>query len=87
MTLPDERYRAVIYTRDFLLELTDPKAFPKIPRRVRDRAAACLRHYPSTWDMMAAARGVPEVFAERMDPLHRMIVKYEQDKGKNEDRS
>ena len=78
MTLPDERYRAVLLTREFLMELLDTRLYPKVPSRVRDKARACLRHYPSTWDMQAASRGVPEVFSERMDPLHRLIVKYEQ---------
>jgi hypothetical protein len=42
-----------------------------------------LRHYPSEWDMQMAARGAPEHFAERMEDVHRMMVKYEVGK-KNE---
>lgn len=80
MTLPDERYRAVMQTREFLQDLTDPRVYPRLPLKVRQQANWCLRHYPSGWDMEAATRGVPEVFAKTMDPLHRLIVQYEQEK-------
>jgi hypothetical protein len=83
MTLPDERYRAVMQTREFLGDLTDCKKYPRIPKQVRQQALWCLRHYPSGWDMEAASRGVPEVFAKQMDPLHRIIVQYEQEKETN----
>jgi hypothetical protein len=83
MTLPDERYRAVMQTREFLIDLTDYKKYPKVPKLVRQHAIWCLRHYPSGWDMEAASRGVPEVFAKQMDPLHRIIVQYEQEKETN----
>jgi hypothetical protein len=32
--------------------------------------------------MEAASRGVPEVFAKQMDPLHRLIVQFEQETDK-----
>ena len=32
-----------------------------------------LRHYPSEYEMRRAAMGAPEVFAEKMEPLYRMI--------------
>jgi hypothetical protein len=51
MTLPDERTRAIIYTRQFLLSLLDPKETPKVPRSVRFQAANCLRHFPSKLDL------------------------------------
>jgi hypothetical protein len=37
-----------------------------------------LRHYPSDWDLQRAAAECPEVFAERMEPLYRMIKAHEQ---------
>lgn len=77
MTLPDERYRAVIQTKKFLEELLTT---PRIPKAVKDNARWCLRHYPSEWDMQIVAREVPSVFQERMEPLYRMIKQYEQDK-------
>lgn len=51
MTLPYERTNAVNITRSFLEELIDPKATPRIPKAIRRQALACLRHYPSTWEM------------------------------------
>jgi hypothetical protein len=76
MTLPDERYRAVVQTRKFLEELLST---PRIPRAVKDNARWCLRHYPSEWDMEYAAKGAPDVFAKTMEDVQRMMAKYEQD--------
>ena len=86
MTLPDERYRAVVKTREFLFDLADPKKTPRLPKEIRRQAIWCLRHYPNEWDMEAASREAPEVFAKTMDPLHRLIVQHEQDK-ENESRT
>jgi hypothetical protein len=80
MTLPDERYRAVVHTRRFLLELLTT---PRVPKAVKDQARSCLRHYPSDWEMQQAAEGAPHVFAERMEPVYRMFKQYEESK-KNE---
>jgi hypothetical protein len=77
MTLPDERYRAVVQTKKFLEQLLTT---PRIPRAVKDNARWCLRHYPTEWDMQIVSQEVPAIFQERMEPLHRMILKYEQDK-------
>lgn len=51
MTLPDERYSALVTTRQFLRDLLDPKVTPKVPSLVREGAARCLRHYPSSHDL------------------------------------
>ena len=77
MTLPDERYRAVVQTKKFLEELLTT---PRIPKAVKDNARWCLRHYPNEWDMQIVSREVPAVFQERMEPLYRMVKQYEQDK-------
>lgn len=55
MTVPFERKNAVIWTQDFLLDLTNPKKTPRVPKEVRQRALHLLRHYPSEWDMKMAA--------------------------------
>jgi hypothetical protein len=81
MTLPDERYRAVQQTKKFLLDLCSPERTPRIPKEIRQRANSLLRHYPSDWDMTVACHQAPDVFQTRMEPLHRMIVKYEQDQN------
>jgi hypothetical protein len=77
MTLPDERYRAVMQTIDFLTEICNT---PRVPKIIKQRASTLLRHYPSAWDMKMAAQYAPNVFQERMEPLYRMVKQYEQDK-------
>jgi hypothetical protein len=77
MTLPDERYRAVVQTKKFLEELLTT---PRIPKAVKDHARGCLRHYPSEWDMEGAASCAPAIFQKRMEPLYRMVKQYKQDK-------
>jgi hypothetical protein len=82
MTLPDERYRAVVQTQRFLLQILTT---PRIPKAIKDQARSCLRHYPSDWDMKRAADGTPDVFQERMEDVTRMIKVYERSKAeKNE---
>ncbi len=81
MTLPDERYRAVLWASRFLQEIAyDPKRRPRIPKEVRQEAKTILRHFPSSFDLKMAERGAPEVFQEKMEPLYRMVKQYEQDK-------
>ena len=85
MTLPDERYRAVVQTRRFLFDLCNPQHTPRVPKIVRDTARSMLRHYPSDWDMTRAAEGAPDVFQERMEAVTRLMKQYEQSKAeKNE---
>jgi len=75
MTLPDERYRSVQRTEDFLQRLAGGQ-IARVPKAVRQEALALLRHYPGKWDLDRAARECPEVFQERMEPLHRMVAAY-----------
>jgi hypothetical protein len=78
VTLPDERYRAVTQTKKFLEDILMGK-YKRIPKDVKERARSCLRHYPSDWEMQTAAREAPGLFQERMDDLHKMVLKYSQD--------
>ena len=84
MTLPDERYRSIHQAEQFLMDLCDRTKTPRVPKAVRARASAVLRHYPSQWDLDQLAAAAPEVVCERMEPLHRMVAGYEStvDKGK-----
>jgi hypothetical protein len=84
MTLPDERYRAVMMARSFMYDLCDPKKTPGIPKAIRNQAMSVLRHYPDTWEMQQAAEGAPHVFAERMEAVTRLFKQYEQNKSKPE---
>jgi len=80
MTLPDERYRSVLYTKKFLQDILTT---PRVPKAIKDGARSCLRHYPDTWDMQQAAEACPNVFAERMEDVTRLFKQYEESK-KNE---
>ena len=52
MTMPSERTQAVLRTERFLLDLRNPKKYPRIPKAVREEASRLLKHYPSQLDMM-----------------------------------
>jgi hypothetical protein len=69
MTIPSERTRAVLYTQDFLIDLLDPKKTPRVPKEIRRRASALLRHYPSDYDMeMVVAEGSSR-FGDQNNPF------------------
>lgn len=53
MTMPDERSRAVVQTRDFLVALSRDAA---LPEKVRLDAKFLLRHFPSRDDVILAGR-------------------------------
>jgi hypothetical protein len=78
MTMPDERYRAVVQTEKFLREILTT---PRVPKAIKEQARWCLRHYPSHWDMQRTALQAPDVFQERMEPVTRLFKQYEQNKN------
>ncbi|GAB3647834.1 BPSL0761 family protein [Ramlibacter alkalitolerans] len=47
MTMPHERTRALVFTREFLRDLQDPSATPDVTLSIRQRARALARHYPT----------------------------------------
>lgn len=53
MTMPDERSRAVVKTRDFLVMLSRDVA---LPDKVRRDAKSLLRHFPSRDDVILAGQ-------------------------------
>jgi len=73
MTLPDERYRAVLAAERFLEDLMDPKKTPRVPAEIRQRARSVLRHYPSKFDMDRAATAAAHVFETR-DPVDHLVA-------------
>jgi len=75
MTLPDERYRAVVQTTKFLTEILNT---PRVPKQIKEQAKSLLRHYPSAYDMRRAAENCPDVFQERMEDVTRMFKVYEE---------
>jgi hypothetical protein len=88
MTLPDERYWAVMETMRFLTDLCNPDVTPRVPKVIRQRARSLLRHYPSAWDMKVASENAPNIFQKEMEPLYRMVKKYDMEKKEqNENRT
>lgn len=74
MTLPFERTSAVNRTREFLIDLMDPRETPRIPKTIRDQARSLLRHYPSSFEMDMACEN-EEKAASADDPLALRIFK------------
>ena len=64
MTVPIERTNAVINTKQFLLDLLDPKVTPRVPKDIRRKAARLLRHYPTVLDLLLASENDREVFGK-----------------------
>ena len=85
MTLPDERYRAVLQAQEFLIALSDPALIKRVPKEIRQRARGILRHYPSSWDLDQASRTSPHVFQASIEDVRRMMMVYEQ--GKDNDKA
>lgn len=44
MTIPYERTRSLLETKQFLQELQNPTLTPRVPASVREHARALLRH-------------------------------------------
>jgi hypothetical protein len=80
MTLPDERFRSVLQTEEFLRALANPKLTPGVPRAIRKRALGCLRHYPSFYNLKEIEEAAPHIMEEHMEPLYKMVKSYNQEK-------
>ena len=44
--LPESEYHSLKETYKLLCDLIDPRKYPRIPKKIRDNAKKCLRHYP-----------------------------------------
>jgi len=64
VTMPYERKTAVLNTQRFLMDLSNPRITPRVPKHIRDRARGLLKHYPSEFYMEEAAEQAPNVFGE-----------------------
>jgi hypothetical protein len=84
MTLPDERYRAVLEAEEFLRALSFSETTKRIPLAIRQRARGILRHYPNAWDLDRASQGAPEVFQPRMEDVTRIFKYWDQKKAQDE---
>ena len=77
MTLPDERYRAIMAAKDFLERLSFSSEIKRVPLAVRQEARRILRHYPTTYDLDQIEEHAPHVVQQRMEPLYKMIKQHE----------
>lgn len=77
MTLPDERYRSLVQTKKFLLELLSPTMTPRVPKIVRQRARSLLRHWPDDYHLEMMTIDMPRHFAKELEPLYKMVKQYE----------
>lgn len=80
MTLPDERYRSLVQTRKFLLELLSPTMTPRVPKIIRQRARSLLRHWPDDYHLEMMTIDMPQHFAKEIEPLYKMVKKYQEQK-------
>lgn len=80
MTLPDERYRSLVQTKKFLMELLSPQTTPKVPKIIRQRASGLLRHWPDDYHLEEMCRQMPGHFAKEMEPLYRWVKVHQQEK-------
>ena len=62
MTIPFERTRALIESRQLLMELENPARPPRHPVELQRIATWLLRHYPTLNDIEAAHKVLPDVF-------------------------
>lgn len=64
MTLPAERTQAVVNVERFLMDLRNPRKYPRVPSKVREEASRLLKHYPTQFDMIEPG--------ERFEPLQKI---------------
>ena len=83
MTLPDERYRSLVNTRNFLVDLVQPKTTPRVPRYVRQQALSLLKHFPNLFDVEQLCDKLPDQYAKELEPVERMFLKYQLEKENN----
>ena len=80
MTLPDERYRSLVQTKAFLIDLLSTQKTPRVPKNIRQRAHSLLRHWPDNYHLERMTEEMPQHFAKQMEPLYRMVKQHELEK-------
>lgn len=51
MSLPEEKLRAMVSSRQFLFDLLDPKKTPRVPKTIRKTAHRLTKHWPFPFEM------------------------------------
>jgi hypothetical protein len=65
MTMPDERYRAMVEGMKLIQDLLIPQVTPRVPTHIRERARWVMRHYPSAYEFELLARQSPDMLATK----------------------
>jgi hypothetical protein len=71
MTVPFERTRALVQTKEFLAAMLDPKQTPRVPRWMRGTAKSLLKHYPNLAEIEMAHKALPSEYGP-VPPFSRM---------------
>ncbi len=61
MTMPNERFRAIVYARDFLRDLLDKSKTPRVPLYLRVRARSVLKHMIAVYELETLAKACPKI--------------------------
>ncbi len=72
MTMPDERYRAMLEGMRLIEDLLIPQVTPRVPGQIRERARWIMRHYPSAYDLEQIANAVPEKLSTKNFQGHKI---------------
>jgi hypothetical protein len=90
VTLPDERYRAIILAQEFCEDLLNPKKTPRVPYSIRQRAHSILRHFPDEYYLSMLAESRPDIIERREGPmelLYKMVKEYDLGKKNGQENS
>lgn len=73
MTIPSERYRALLQGKELIESLCSSSQTPRVPKHIREQAHRVLRHYPSEWEFQEMADACPDLldkepFSTRFTP-------------------
>ena len=52
------KINTVLECRKFLLELQDKKIYPRVPKKVKEKAAGILESFPNGYDCVLMERGI-----------------------------
>lgn len=81
MTLPDERYRSLVQTEQFLSDLLDTQETPRVPKYIRQRAWSLLKHWPNAYHLGKLPEALPRDFARSIDPLVRLVLEHKEEQS------
>jgi hypothetical protein len=63
MTMPDERYRAMVEGLKLIEDLLIPQVTPRVPGDIRERARWIMRHHPNAYELTRLAQRTPEMLS------------------------